>query len=165
MNFIVGSTTPYHPEKLSPSFQVMYMDPDTLLPVDLDTYYFDIEYANQHNKPQWKLLFSARDYFGLPDLSPASFHNYSSSMYTNETKAMLFRNHRRTGYSDDFKDPCDHQCRLYHHCFSRSNDYDEHQNCNDFDKFDVLPPFTSSDRFALFQSIGNLIDHDWYEKV
>ena len=149
MNFIVGSTTPYHPDKLSPSFQVMYMDPDTLLPVDLDTYYFDIEKANQYNRPRWALLFSARKYFGLDDLSPQSFLRFSSEMYTNETAAMLFRNHQRTGHSPSFSEPCDHSCRLFYHCFTRSNDFDENQNCNDFDKFDILPPFTKADKYAL----------------
>jgi len=50
MNYIVGSTTPWsgsHVKK--PTFVVMEMDPDTLIPVNLVTYSFDINHANEFN--------------------------------------------------------------------------------------------------------------------
>jgi hypothetical protein len=45
MSFIVGSTTTFTGK--NPSFNVIYLDPDTMLPIDYETYGFDIQQANQ----------------------------------------------------------------------------------------------------------------------
>ena len=48
MNFIIGSVSPYMgslsgaPSGKNPSFSVAYIDPDTSLPVDIETYGFDL---------------------------------------------------------------------------------------------------------------------------
>jgi hypothetical protein len=44
MNFIVGSATTYKGKP--PSFNVMYVDPETMLPIDFETHTFDLEHAN-----------------------------------------------------------------------------------------------------------------------
>lgn len=51
MNFIVGSGTTYLGKP--PMFDVMYLDPDTMLPVELETYIFDLEYSNKMDQPRW----------------------------------------------------------------------------------------------------------------
>jgi len=51
MNFLVGSVTSYDSKK--PSFNIMYMDPDTMLPVDYETHTLDLDYANEHDKANW----------------------------------------------------------------------------------------------------------------
>lgn len=56
MNYVLGSITPWSPSHTKkPSFMVMEMDPDDLLPINLDTYTFDIQYANENNQPKWEL--------------------------------------------------------------------------------------------------------------
>ena len=56
MNFIIGSTTPWSGRSVKkPSFVVMEMDPDTLIPINLVTYSFDINHANKFNEPKWDL--------------------------------------------------------------------------------------------------------------
>jgi hypothetical protein len=44
MNFIIGSATTYQGKP--PSFNVIYLDPDTMLPIDFETYAFDLDHAN-----------------------------------------------------------------------------------------------------------------------
>jgi hypothetical protein len=61
MNYIVGSVTPYiRPDGdeyigKEPSFDVMYVDPDTLLPIDLEVWSFGLEKANEFDIPEWNL--------------------------------------------------------------------------------------------------------------
>lgn len=46
------------------------MDPDTLIPLEIETYAFDLDYANQNNQPKWYRAFSDRETYDLKDLSP-----------------------------------------------------------------------------------------------
>ena len=91
MNFIVGSVTPYtSSQKINfkePSFQVMTIDPDTLIPLTLKTYAFNISHSNLFNDPSWSLQYDNRETYALQDLSPSSFMKYASSMYWNSTAA------------------------------------------------------------------------------
>jgi len=80
MNFVIGSTSPLsstspfdleHIKK--PTFCVLEMDPDTLIPVNLVTYSFDIKHANKFNDPKWELDYDFKKVYNLKDLSPKSF--------------------------------------------------------------------------------------------
>ena len=55
MNYIVGSTTPWSHTPKKPTFVVMEMDADSLIPVNLVTYSFDMEFSNKNNIPKWEL--------------------------------------------------------------------------------------------------------------
>lgn len=68
MNFIVSSATTYQGKP--PSFNVIYLDPDTLLPVDYESYALDLDHANDHDETIWFLKHNYRDLFNLNDLSP-----------------------------------------------------------------------------------------------
>ena len=54
----------------APSFDVMYLDPETMLPVDLETYVFDLETANKNDKLSWNLFHDNRKDYNLTSLSP-----------------------------------------------------------------------------------------------
>lgn len=71
MNFIVGSVTTFQGK--SPMFDILYLDPETMLPVELETYAFDLESANQQDSPSWNLHIDVRKDYKMEDLSPASF--------------------------------------------------------------------------------------------
>jgi len=77
MNFVIGSvsplssTSPFDLEHYKrPTFNVMEMDPDTLIPVTFKTYSFDIKYANKFNDPKWEINYDFATTYRLPDLSP-----------------------------------------------------------------------------------------------
>ena len=71
MSFIVGAITT-HTGK-NPSFNVIYLDPATMLPVDYEVYAFDLQKANSKDKPEWNLKYDYRKIYNMTDLSPDSF--------------------------------------------------------------------------------------------
>ena len=58
-----------------PSFTIAYVDPDTMLPVDFETWSFDLDHANFYDEPKWYKRFDLRKDFKLKDLSPNSMMN------------------------------------------------------------------------------------------
>lgn len=77
-NFIVGSSTPV--EKKEPSFSVMHLDPDTMLPVEIQTFAFDLLHANANDDPKWRLKYNISETYNMPDLSPQSFFDVSKQI-------------------------------------------------------------------------------------
>lgn len=43
---------------------------ENMIPIDIETYSFDIDKANKYNKPEWIRNFSDREIYNLKDLSP-----------------------------------------------------------------------------------------------
>lgn len=51
MNFIIGSATTFQGKP--PSFNILHIDPVTMLPVDFETIAFDLDHANKFDEPRW----------------------------------------------------------------------------------------------------------------
>ena len=71
MNFIVGSGTSFNGK--NPSFNVIYVDPDTMLPVDYESHAFDLEHANKYDEPKWAKYYDVKELYNMTDLSPHSY--------------------------------------------------------------------------------------------
>lgn len=156
MNFIAGSATTYQGKPQS--FNVMHLDPVTMLPVEFETYAFDLDHANKYDEPKWDLKYNYTQVYDMPDLSPKSFFAHSSKIFFEEDAAKQYRNHRYIdGPGVDTTSECNIACRRIMYCQTVSNDYDEWQYCLDNDRFQ---PFSV---YGLL-SIENLIDKAWYEK-
>jgi Acid sphingomyelin phosphodiesterase C-terminal region len=67
-SFTCGSATPFKGKH--PSFNVAYLDSETLLPVDFETHYMNIEKANMLDRPEWELLYNYKETLNIKDLSP-----------------------------------------------------------------------------------------------
>jgi len=76
------------------------------LPVEYETYAFDLEFANKNDKSKWDLRYNYTGTFDLEDLSPASFMKYANKMLHNEEMARLWRNHRHIDHLKP-KEECD----------------------------------------------------------
>lgn len=136
MNYIIGSATTYLGKP--PSFNVIELDPVTMLPVYFETYAFDLVHANKYDDPKWDLKYNYTETYNLPDLSPQSFLEHSELMFRNETAAIQYRNHRYIdGPGQNPTDPCDRKCMMEMYCQTVSNDYDEYMFCRDDDKADL----------------------------
>jgi len=71
-NFIIGSVTNYKGKQSN--FNVIYLDTETMLPLDYEIYVFNLDHANKFDEPLWQLKYNYRDFYSLEDLSPASMY-------------------------------------------------------------------------------------------
>jgi len=89
LNTIGGSVTTY--TNKNPSFMTIEFDALTMLPLNMYTYTFDLEKANEPgNSPEW---FRQHDYlseYGLKDLSPSSMKDLSDRFLTDSDLARQF---------------------------------------------------------------------------
>lgn len=89
MNFIVGSVTTFKGKP--PSYDIIYLDPETMLPVELETYAFDLETANKNDTTNWNLYLDYRKDYGMADLSPESFKNLSYRIKTDKNVCQQYK--------------------------------------------------------------------------
>ena len=78
LHTIGGSVTPLNAGK-NPSFMTIDFDSETLLPLNMDSIYFDLGDANASGEPKWM----SHDYlteFKLKDMSPASMLDFAFRM-------------------------------------------------------------------------------------
>lgn len=71
----------------------MTMDAEDMIPIDIETYSFDIDQANKNNKPEWIRNFSDLEIYKLKDLSPKSYFDFAYKMYVDPEAALIFQNH------------------------------------------------------------------------
>jgi len=69
------------------------MDIEDMIPIDIETYSFDIDQANKYDRPEWVRNFSDREIYDLKDLSPKSYFDFATEMYVNPDAALIFQNH------------------------------------------------------------------------
>jgi len=76
VTYVSGSGTPGGG---NPTFRVFHYDLDTYEILDYDQYWVDMDQANANGRPEWKKDHSARPYYGLKDLSAASWERLARS--------------------------------------------------------------------------------------
>ena len=62
-----------------------------MLPVNMYTYYMDIDKANETGSPVWELLHDYKSTYGLTDLSPRSMKEMSDRILTDKDFAEDFQ--------------------------------------------------------------------------
>ena len=67
---VAGSVTTYSVQ--NPSYMIIELDQETMLPVNMYTYAMDIAKANKEGTPTWELIHDYKETYGLKDLSPKS---------------------------------------------------------------------------------------------
>lgn len=88
VNFVASSGTTYTDK--DPSFIVLHVDKETLLPVNVESHYFDLAYANKNDEPKWVKLMEYLDYFKIPDLSPDSIMKVAENVLYNGSYAQMY---------------------------------------------------------------------------
>jgi len=78
VNYWAGSVTTFGSN--NPSFRVFEIDAETMLPVKIHTFVFDISEAN----PAWKHDHEMTELYGMKDLSPSSFDELSNRFKNDE---------------------------------------------------------------------------------
>lgn len=79
-NKIGGSATTM--SYMNPSFVVIEMDAKTMLPLNMRTFFIDIDEANRDGVANWRELHDNLDTYSLKDMSPSSMKDLASRMRT-----------------------------------------------------------------------------------
>ncbi|XP_050517642.1 sphingomyelin phosphodiesterase 1-like isoform X1 [Diabrotica virgifera virgifera] len=105
-----ANLSPY--QNYNPSYKIVHVHPDTMDVVDIETYYFNLTEANlsPDRSPNWKKLYSMKEDYDLPDLSPKSLDGLVDALFTDTE---LMDNYWK--YSVRLADPslnekCDKKC-------------------------------------------------------
>ena len=89
------------------------MDAETLLPLNVQTYYMDIAKANANDKPTWEILDDYIKDYSLDDLSPSSMKDLSERIKNDDELAKKFYlNQFRGGQTDETFDQLDLYCQV-----------------------------------------------------
>mmetsp|Transcript_5282 Transcript_5282/g.4002 ORF Transcript_5282/g.4002 Transcript_5282/m.4002 type:complete len:239 (+) Transcript_5282:584-1300(+) len=112
-NSILAPTTTYTGK--NPSFAVYEIDYETMVPVDIITYYFDVEKANA-GQPEWKPYHSIRVDYELEDLSPKSFAKLAERILEDEDMAVKYLNWKHKGGPESNQVDCSRACREDVYC-------------------------------------------------
>ena len=75
---------------LNPSFRVIDFDAQTMLPVNMFTYYIDIDEANAKGTPDWRLLHDYLETYEMADLRPSNFRDLANRIKNDEDLNALF---------------------------------------------------------------------------
>jgi hypothetical protein len=79
ISFWSGAACPY--QNNNPSFRVITVDQETLLPKSMETYYLDISTANNEGvEPKWEFHHDLEAQYNMTDLSPKSFELLSDTI-------------------------------------------------------------------------------------
>ena len=84
--FWSSSGTPF--TNKNPGFRVVEIDQETMLPVNLETYIFNLTDAN----PEWKLSHDYLSHYDLEDVSPNSLNDLSEKLRDDEATALQYSN-------------------------------------------------------------------------
>ena len=136
-----------------PSFMVIDLDAKTLLPVNMYTYYMNLDEANETGTPVWRVLHDYLEEYSLPDMSPASMRDLAIRILTNHELSLKFENNldRRTDHFVRKTNQLANYCSLI-----TSEDYEYHE-CK---KTAGLSAYGVGPRLLHRGEIGNYI-RDW----
>ena len=84
-----GSVTTY--DFQNPSFMVLDLDAEMMVPTNMHSYYIDVEEANESGSPDWTELHDYLDAYSMPDLSPSSFKDLALRIFAQKDLATLFK--------------------------------------------------------------------------
>ena len=136
INFIAGSLTSYTDK--NPSFTVIEIDEEFMVPINFKTYYYDIVKANAEGKITWEILHDFTNFYGLKDLRPDELASLSQRVRTNETLAMIYEWNKYRQSPATKPTSCDDSCRADLYCSMTSTEYFQHQICSGRPTFDWL---------------------------
>lgn len=156
VNFIVSSATTY--QSKPPSFDLVYLDPDTMRPVDYEIYALDLDHANAHDEIRWSRYFDYRTGFNMTDLRPQNFFDLAQRVFHEPKVCSIYAKNRFVGgpgYEDS--PTCDY---ISNYCQIIASEEEDKYFCQGQNQ-NAWSRFMSNN---LLDTIANLINGAWYTK-
>ncbi|KAF2361415.1 Calcineurin-like phosphoesterase domain ApaH type [Trinorchestia longiramus] len=136
VGFVAQSQTTY--SDLNPGYKVYTIDGghenSTYTVLDHENWYFDLDQANEDMVPTFQVLYSAKEAYGMPDLSPQSHLDlvYEMAQNGSETFNLFYRNYVKAG-RPLLEEGCDDECKNFILCRILVSDTSNRSIC------DILP--------------------------
>lgn len=86
--------------------------------------------ATPNNRPRWYKLLSFAQYYGLPDLSPASLHTLVQRFATNRPLLHQFWVFKVKESKPRIEGGCNDDCLRNQLCTIVNNEFDDNRRCN-----------------------------------
>jgi hypothetical protein len=122
---------------LNPSFTVVEFDVETMLPVNIDTHFFNVTLSNEENKAIWAKLYNFQEEYGIEDLSPLSIEALTQKINTEEESAIKYLSNMQKQAVAPQKN-CDAACRLAVYCSVHSTEVFQEDMCNNGGKMPYI---------------------------
>ena len=135
---VTGSLTTFTGE--NPSFRVIHLDAEHMVPVSIETYFLNLTYYNSHPEEEaiFTKLYEMKEEYGLKDLRPSNLDRLSHDFLVNEELARKYRGNRNAR-AHGVPQTCDAQCRLDYFCQTQFNVHADTMACkNSYDGMDML---------------------------
>ncbi|GMT27465.1 hypothetical protein PFISCL1PPCAC_18762, partial [Pristionchus fissidentatus] len=124
VGFIAPSVTTF--DYLNPAYRIYTVDRnDDFGIADYETFSTDLSVTSVEKEPEWKKLYSAKDEFGIADLTPSSWNSVVNSIHNDNKLADRFIELAFRTSSPR----CDTSCRRSLLCFLRSGHHNDTLYC------------------------------------
>lgn len=157
---VAGSVTTYSVQ--NPSYMIIELDQETMLPVNMFTYAMDIAKANKEGTPTWELIHDYKETYGLKDLSPKSMLELSERIRDDFDTAAEFdwNLHAQHGKKPTSADQIN-QKELY--CQVSTSEMWENHDCMIGDANTVRPKYGQG--FSMYELQGGVdwLVNDWID--
>ena len=148
---VAGSLTPLVENGSNPTFMTLDLDAETMLPINKQTHYFDLEQANKDGEITWQ-SYDHRETYKMADMSPTSFMDLSNRIKTDKDLAAQWE-WNELGRA--FSPPATKDLKqIEDFCLTVSSESHEHGDCI-ASGGDKIGSFGSSLKLA---SMGGIID-------
>mmetsp|Transcript_5628 Transcript_5628/g.6362 ORF Transcript_5628/g.6362 Transcript_5628/m.6362 type:complete len:443 (-) Transcript_5628:63-1391(-) len=129
VNHLAASMTTF--TEMNPSFRVITLDKETMLPIKMETHALNIAKANKNDDDAiFKLDHEMIEEYQMEDLSPSSFLKLADSLKSDEDQAIKYKvNMFSNGSRFRPEDGCDAHCRNLLSCKTRYSVYSDARKC------------------------------------
>lgn len=101
----------------NPSFRMFEVDEETMIPLKVRTYIFNM---SDPNELKWRWDHELTEFYGMKDLSPRSFDDLNDRIRDHEEVALKYHRTYRNGGPMSAIDKCDADCRKKMYCQQRN---------------------------------------------
>jgi sphingomyelin phosphodiesterase len=106
-----------------------------------ESWYYSVTEANlnEATAPVWRLHYRFREFFNLPDLSPASLDNFVTNTMSRSRSALTsYREFRHSAADPVMNAACDDNCLRSALCQITVNEFNERRKCNEINNFPLV---------------------------
>ncbi|KAG5670651.1 hypothetical protein PVAND_000899 [Polypedilum vanderplanki] len=131
-----GATTSYGGQ--NPNYAVYFVDREIYQVNEKESWYYSVTEANlnEATRPVWRLHYRFREFYNLPDLSPASLDNFVTNTMSRSRNALRSYREFRSSASDFvMNQPCDDNCLRGQLCSVTRNEINDNRKCNEINNF------------------------------